>query len=367
MPADYGFFLLLLCLIISVYGTLASAIAGCLRLRRLYFSAKVAAISSGVLVWAAALLLWVMLFSRDFSDGYVYRNSSLDLPLLYTFTAFWSALEGSHLLWTLLLASFSTLAHLVSARDNEHLMPYVSATLQAIASWMFFLAVTGSNPFELQFPLPDNGVGMNVLLQNPYMAFHPPSLFTGYTALAIPFAYSVAALCYGDITEGWLQSVRRWTLFAWSFLTLGIFLGGRWAYVVLGWSGYWAWDPVENSSLVPWIFATALLHTLVVQNRLGQLKRLSIINSFLAFFFSYFGTFITRSGIISSVHAFAQSSVGSYYLVFLGVLVFAVMVLYSWRSPSILPGEKDKLWGVSKETFLLLGNSYCSPLRVLFL
>ncbi len=354
--ADYGFFLILLAMLATSYGALAALGASWFGQRRLYYSAKVAAIAATVLVWAAALLLWYMLFSRDYSDGYVVNNSSDDLPLLYTFTAFWSALEGSHLLWTLFLATFSALAHLAATRDNEHLMPYVSATLQLILAWMFFLAVTASNPFMQHFPAAAQGLGMNVLLQNPYMAFHPPSLFIGYTALAIPFAFSVAALAYGDITEGWLSSVRRWTLFAWTFLTLGIFLGGRWAYVVLGWSGYWAWDPVENSSLVPWIFATALLHTLVVHHRLGQLKRMSLINSFLAFFFSYFGTFITRSGIIGSVHAFAQSSVGAYYLVYLAVLVLGCMVLYHWRSPSILPGEKNKVWGWSKESFMLLGQ-----------
>lgn len=356
MPADYGFFLLLLCFISSIYGTAAAWGAGWFRSRRLYYSAKVAAISSGLLAWVAAVLLWAMLFARDYSDAYIFKNSSNDLPLFYTFTAFWSALEGSHFLWALLLASFSAVAHVVSARDNEHLMPYVSTALQAIAAWMFFLAVTASNPFGLQFPFAANGLGMNVLLQNPYMAFHPPSLFIGYTALAIPFAYAVAALCYGDITQGWIKTVRRWALFAWSFLTLGIFLGGRWAYVVLGWSGYWAWDPVENSSLVPWLFATALLHSLLVQERLGQLKRWSLINAFLAFFFSFFGTFITRSGIIGSVHAFAQSAVGSYYLGFLAVLVGVALVIYHLRSPSILPGEKAKVWGFTKESFLLLAQ-----------
>jgi cytochrome c-type biogenesis protein CcmF len=356
MVSDYGFFLLLLCTITSIYGAVAALFSGWFRHRRLYYSAKVAALSSTLMVWTAAIILWYLLFARDYSVAYVAKNSSNDLPVFYTFTAFWSALEGSHLLWTLLLATFSGIVHLAAAKDNEHLMPYVSTTLQTIVAWMFYLAVTASNPFALQFPAAENGSGMNVLLQNPYMAIHPPSLFIGYTALAIPFAYAVAALCYGDITQGWLKTVRRWALFAWSILTLGIFLGGRWAYVVLGWSGYWAWDPVENSSLVPWLFATALLHSLVVHERVGQLKRVSLITAFFAFFFSYFGTFITRSGIIGSVHAFAQSAVGTHYLIYLAVLMVAALLLFRLRSASILPGEKNKEWGFSKESFLLLGQ-----------
>ena len=204
------------------------------------------------------------------------------------------------------------------------------------------------------FPALENGQGMNALLQNPYMAIHPPTLFTGYTALAVPAAYAVAALGFGDITEGWLKTTRRWTLFAWCALTAGIILGGRWAYVELGWAGYWAWDPVENSSFIPWIFATALLHSLVVQDKLGQLKRFTLILAFLAFFFSFFGTFITRSGIISSVHSFAESPIGPNYLYFLAGMLLVVAVLYGVRAHSILPPDTDKVWGVSKESALVV-------------
>ena len=232
-------------------------------------------------------------------------------------------------------------------------MPYVSAALQLIMAWMYYLTVTHSDPFILNLPAPANGRGMNELLQNFYMAIHPPMLFTGYVGLAVPFAYSIAALMYGDITEGWTKTVRRWAIFSWILLTAAITLGGRWAYVELGWAGYWAWDPVENSSFMPWLMCTALLHSLIVQEKLGQLKRLTIVLSILGFFMSYFGTFITRSGVISSVHAFAESPIGPNYLIFLAGLMLLSTFLYALRAPSILPMDADKVWGVSKESSLV--------------
>ena len=305
---------------------------------------------------SAAALLWYLLFQRDYGVAYIFKNSSNDLPPLYTLSAFWSSLEGSHFLWTLLLTICSAIAHLTYSRDNEHLMPWVSATLQSVLCWMFYLATTWSDPFALQFPAPTNGLGMNALLQNPYMIIHPPTLFTGYTSLAVPFAYSIAALCYGDITEGWLRTTRRWTLCSWCFLTLGIFLGGRWAYVELGWAGYWAWDPVENSSFMPWLFATALLHSLIIQDKIGHLKRLSIILASLGFFFCFFGTFITRSGVISSVHSFAQSPVGPNYLYFLTGIALVTLLLYGFKAQSILPADTRKVWGYSKESALVVSQ-----------
>jgi cytochrome c-type biogenesis protein CcmF len=195
---------------------------------------------------------------------------------------------------------------------------------------------------------------MNALLQNPYMAIHPPTLFVGYTALSIPSAYAIAALCYGDVTDGWLRTVRRWSLFAWIALTCGVWLGGRWAYVELGWAGYWAWDPVENSSLIPWLLATCLIHSLIVQEKLGHLKRLSIVLAVMAFFMSFFGTFLTRSGIVSSVHSFAESPIGPNYLAFLAVLMILFVGLYAWRAHAVLPADTDKVWGVSKESALVM-------------
>lgn len=354
MLADIGFYLLFLCCLVTGYGVISAVLAAYWRHKQLFKSSKMALTSAAVMCVGASLILWYLFFQRDYSVEYIFKNSSNDLPTMYTFTAFWCSLEGSHLLWTLLISVFSAVAIWTHSKDNEHIMPYVAASLQAVMCWMYYLLITHSDPFVRMFPAMDNGQGMNALLQNPYMAIHPPTLFMGYTALAVPAAYSVAALGFGDITEGWLKTTRRWTLFAWCALTAGIMLGGHWAYVELGWAGYWAWDPVENSSLIPWIFATALLHSLVVQDKLGQLKRFSLILAFLAFFFSFFGTFITRSGIISSVHSFAESPIGPNYLYFLAGMLLVVAVLYGVRAHSILPPDTDKAWGVSKESALVV-------------
>lgn len=365
MYANYGFYLVLLAAIGCGWAFLASLGAAFTRHRRLYRSAKYALTISTTFTIFAAILLWIMLYQRDYSVEYIYKNSSNDLPVFYTFTAFWCSLEGSHFLWTLLLSAFTTIAIWTGQKDNEHIMPYVTASLSSVLAWMYYLLVSHSDPFVRMLPAFPNGRGMNELLQNPYMAIHPPTLFVGYTALAIPAAYSVAALCYGDITEGWLRTTRRWALVAWTALTAGIILGGRWAYVELGWAGYWAWDPVENSSFIPWLFGTALLHSLVVQDKLGHLKKLTLILSFFGFFFSFFGTFITRSGLVSSVHSFAESSIGPNYLVFLAALLAVVIVLFALRSHSIIPPETDKVWGVSKESALVITQFLLLTLAVI--
>lgn len=354
MLADYGFYLLFLAFISTIYGVLVAISAATTRQRKFLFAAKLSSSVTLALSLGAAAILLIYLIGRDFSIAYVYKNSSLDLPLRYTISAFWAALEGSHFLWTLFLTFFSCLAHHTYTKTNEALMPFISLSLNGLLAWMFFLAITFSDPFKLQFPLPQNGLGLNTLLQNPYMVFHPPFLFIGYTASSIPFAYSIAALFYGNIPEGWLRTTRRWSLIGWFFLTLGIFLGGRWAYVELGWAGYWAWDPVENSSFLPWLFSTSLLHSLYVQENTGHLKRLTLILSFLSLFFSFFGTFITRSGIVSSVHSFAQSPIGPYYLYFLLFLALAFILLYAYRAPAIIPPANDFNYKMSRESLLII-------------
>ncbi len=354
MRPELGFFLLLMCMVLSGYGAFASLVSAWTKKRSLWLSARVATTVSFVLCLVSAGVLWSGLFNHDYSIKYVLENSSNDLPYLFRFTAFWSSLEGSHFLWTLLMQLMVVIGLWVYHRNNEHIMPHVSLFLQSVLCWMYWLATSYSDPFiRVSFP-PPNGQGMNALLQNPYMAIHPPLLFIGYTCLAIPAAYAVAALIYGDITQGWLKTTRRWTLISWTFLTAAITLGGRWAYVELGWAGYWAWDPVENSSLVPWLFATASLHTFILQDKMGQLKRMGLVLAISAFFMCFFGTFITRSGVISSVHSFAQSPIGPTYLYFLASLFAICGAIYLWRSDSILPTDARKVWGFSKETMLLV-------------
>lgn len=354
MIANYGFFITFLCCLLSLYGLVSSVGAAFWRHRRLYNSSKMAITSTAVLAVIAAVLMIWSFYQRDYSIQYVMKTSSNDLPAFYTFTALWSSLEGSHMLWTTFLAIVGAIAVWTNSRDNEHVMPYVSGSIQAVLAWMFYLAITHSDAFVRNLPMPENGQGMNELLQNPYMAIHPPLLFIGYVCLAVPFAYSIAALCYGDITEGWLKTVRRWNLVSWVFLTAAIALGGRWAYVELGWAGYWAWDPVENSSFMPWLMSTGLIHSLIVQEKLGQLKRLSIILGILGFFMCYFGTFLTRSGVVSSVHSFAESPIGPNYLYYLAGFIFISTLIYAFRAPSILPADTQKVWGVSKESALVV-------------
>ena len=352
MFGDFGFALLLFASIVSLYSVTASIVSVRMQHAALLQSAKLGSALVCALTFCAAALLFFLFYEHDFSLLYVQRNSSTDLPLRYLLSAFWAALEGSHLLWTLLLSIVSAVAIWTVAVDNRPLLPYLIAALQSVLSWMLILALTYSDPFKPLFPAATQGAGLNALLQNIYMTIHPPSLFTGYTSLAVPFAYAMAAMCYGKFPIGWTRAVRRWTLFAWAFLTFGITLGGRWAYVELGWGGYWAWDPVENSSLIPWLLATALLHTLTVQAKVGQLGRMSLLLSLFAFFFSYLGTFITRSGIISSVHSFAQSPIGPAYLSFLFVLAFSAILLYAIRAPK-LSAPMPKQWGISRESALV--------------
>lgn len=354
MLANYGFFLTYLCLICSLYGFLAGILAAAWRHRRLYLSSKLAMTATFLSALAAVIMLVYSFFQRDYAIAYIAKNSSNDLPPLFTFTALWSSLEGSHTLWTFFLTAVGAIAVWTHSKDNEHIMPYVLASIQAVLAWMFYLAVTHSDPFVANLPSPPDGRGMNELLQNGYMAIHPPLLFIGYTTLAVPFAYAIAALCYGDITEGWLKTVRRWSLISFVFLTAAITLGGRWAYVELGWAGYWAWDPVENSSFMPWLLCTALLHSLLVQDKLGHLKRLSIVLAIAAFFMCYFGTFLTRSGVVSSVHSFAESPIGPNYLTYLAGLILISSAIFAFRAPSILPSDTEKVWGISKESALVL-------------
>jgi cytochrome c-type biogenesis protein CcmF len=350
-----GFFLLLLACLLSLYGFISAIFSGLSNQKKFLNSAKSASYSVVILSFSAAILLWWMLFSQDYSLEYVHRNSSLDLPIRYKISAFWSALEGSHFLWALLLTFYSAVSHRFYHKANEVFLPYVSATLHLLNTWMFYLACTCSDPFKISFPIPTNGSGLNALLQNPYMIIHPPCLFTGYTSLAVSFAYSVAALFLGKMTPDWLITVRRWTLFSFIFLTIGIFLGGRWAYVELGWAGYWAWDPVENSSFIPWLFTTALVHNLLIQKSTNQMKRITLLLSFFAFYFSFFGTFITRSGMVSSVHSFAESDIGPNYLLFLSTLFALMLTLYAWKAPKIAsPQETSFNWGISRESMLIV-------------
>ncbi|MCF6506054.1 heme lyase CcmF/NrfE family subunit [Blastococcus sp. MG754426] len=309
----------------------------------------------GAALAAAAVLEWALL-THDFGVRYVAENGGRAVPLYFRVTSLWSALEGSLLLWLVVLAGYTAaVARRPDARAARH-HPWVLVTLSAVATFFFALALFGGNAFERVSPVPADGPGPNPLLQdNPLMGAHPPLLYLGYVGLAVPFAYAVAALVTGDTGRGWLLAVRRWTLVAWTFLTLGIVLGAWWAYAVLGWGGYWAWDPVENASLLPWLTATALLHSAMVQERRATLRVWNVCLAVAGFVLVLVGTFLTRSGIVDSVHAFSRSTLGALLLGFIGVVLAVVAVLLVWRADRLGP-DGTLHARLSRET-VFLGNN----------
>ncbi|KAB8031921.1 cytochrome c-type biogenesis CcmF C-terminal domain-containing protein [Fluviispira multicolorata] len=355
---EVGFYSLCFGLCLALYGM----IMGLYSLFRpnigVVSSARNALIAVFICVLLSSFVMWNSIFFHDFSVKYVYEHSSVDMPPLYLFTSFWSALEGSHLLWTLLMSLIVTLSLVTVKKSNISLYPALCVAYGCSLSFMLFLTVTFSAPLTRMFPVGKFGEGMNALLQNPYMAIHPPMLFTGYCLLIVPFAYSFAALVRGGFTTEWLSTVRKWSLLAWAVLSIAIFLGGKWAYVELGWAGYWAWDPVENSSFMPWLALTAGIHTLLVTDKSGRLPRMMLFLFMLSYSLTFQGTFITRSGVISSVHSFAESNIGPAYLLWVCFLVSVSIALVFTRGNRIQGAAKSNEWRVSKESALLFTNFF---------
>jgi len=306
----------------------------------------------GVVAMESALL------RHDFSLKYVAENGSRQTPLLFTITGMWSALEGSILLWSIVLAGYlAVMVHHFRKRATDPLVGWATLTVFVVAGFFFALMAGPANPFRvIHGTIPTNGPGPNPLLQNhPLVAFHPPMLYLGYVGFTIPFAFAVAALVTGRLGEGWLVETRRWTLFAWGFLTIGIILGAWWSYEVLGWGGYWAWDPVENASFIPWLTATAYLHSVMVQERRGMLRIWNLSLLLATFSLTILGTFLTRSGVLESVHSFTESPIGPWILTFFGLVVFTAVGLIAWRGDRLRsPGSIDS--PVSREGAFLANN-----------
>jgi cytochrome c-type biogenesis protein CcmF len=342
-------------LLMATWAATVSFAGGALKRRDLTVSGERAMYATLVMIILASLGLWTALFTHDFSIKYVASFSSANLPKVYTFTAFWAGQAGSLLFWALILAIYSSIAIFNNRARNRELMPYVSGTLAVVL--IFFLATLclGANPFERLDWIPPDGRGMNPQLQNPGMAIHPPNLYLGYVGTTIPFAFAIAALITRRLDAGWLTAIRKWTLISWFFNTTGIVLGMWWAYVELGWGGYWAWDPVENASLLPWLVNTAFLHSIMVQEKRGMLRKWNVTLVVSAFLLSIFGTFITRSGIISSVHSFAQSPVGTWFAGFLigSIIVTAYLVSTRLRD---LEAKASLESMVSREAAFLYNN-----------
>lgn len=308
----------------------------------------------GFVVMASAGL-WTALLTSDFSFKFVASETSRNLPSVYKFTAFWGGQAGSLLFWALILSCYTAIAVRTGRKSNRELMPFVVPTLSAIALFFLLTICFGANPYSRLDFVPLDGRGLNPQLQNPGMALHPPNLYLGYIATAIPFAYAVGALITRRLDNEWLTSVRRWVLVSWLFNTVGIILGMWWAYVELGWGGYWAWDPVENASFLPWLINTAFLHSIMVQEKRGMLKKWNVTLVVSAFLAAILGTFITRSGVISSVHAFAQSSVGYWFLGFLLLSLAVTAVLVGTRLRDLkATAELESM--VSREASFLFNN-----------
>ena len=304
-------------LLMAAWAAMTSFAGGALGREDLVASGRADSTRRLAMVVLASIGLWTALLTHDFSLKYVASNTSANMPKVYVFTAFWGGQAGSMLFWALILVRlFGASRSGRRATKARDLAPWACGTLAVIL--VFFIATIcfKANPFDRLSFVPADGRGMNPQLQNPGMAIHPPNLYLGYVATSIPFAFAIAALVTRRLDAEWLGIVRRWSLLSWFFLTVGITLGMWWAYVELGWSGYWAWDPVENASLLPWLTGTAFLHSIMIQEKRGMLRKWNVVLVVTTFLLAIFGTFITRSGIIESVHSFAQSPVGNWFATF---------------------------------------------------
>src|SRR5947207_6482386 len=355
MIPELGQIALLLALAVAcIQGTLP--LVGAARGRHDWMAlARPAAQTHFVLVAIAFACLTSAFVRNDFSVLYVASNSNSALPLPYRVAGVWGGHEGSLLLWLMMLSVWM----LAVAQLSRHLPPPFVARILAVmglvsVGFLLFMLTT-SNPFDRLFPVPPDGNDLNPLLQDPGMVVHPPMLYMGYVGFSVAFAFAVAALLGGKLDATWARWTRPWTTAAWSFLTIGIMLGSVWAYYVLGWGGWWFWDPVENASFMPWLAGTALIHSLAVTEKRGAFKSWTVLLAIIAFSLSLLGTFLVRSGVLSSVHAFATDPRrGLFILAFLAVVIGGSLVLYAWRAPTVGLGSRFSL--ISRESMLLVNN-----------
>ena len=345
-----------LAFLLGVWGALAGFVGGRSGRRDLEQSARHAVFAMCAALWVAVAALEWALFHHDFNVEYVASYTSRNLPIFYTWSALYAGQKGSLLFWASVLSLFGSLAMVLTARRHRALLPYVAGVVCTVAT--FFISVmlfAQANPFHRLGYTPLDGSGLNPQLQNPGMVFHPPMLYLGYISITIPFAFAMAALLSKRLDVDWLVAIRKWTLLSWLFLSVGICLGMWWAYVELGWGGYWAWDPVENASLLPWLTMTAFLHSVMIQEKRGMLKKWNLALIIGSWLLSIFGTFITRSGVISSVHSFTQSNVGYFFLFFLIAAAIASFTVYARRLP-LLTAETRLESMVSREASFLFNN-----------
>lgn len=355
--ASLGHFSLVLAFFLALLGCLSGIKAALSKRAEWLELSRNSTILTAVTAFIATAVLAVCFVNDDYSLQYVWQYSNRAMPVIYKITAIWGGMNGSMLLWAMLLSVMGALVALQLAGVPRPLVPWLLATVNS--SSVFFLGVVLflTNPFRFlnAAAIPPDGNGLNPLLQNSYMAVHPPMLYLGFTGLSVPFAFCVAALLSRSLGNDWIRLTRRWTLVAWGILTIGIVLGGHWAYVELGWGGFWAWDPVENASFFPWLTATAFLHSVMIQERKNMLKMWNVWLIGLTYVLTVFGTFLTRSGVVQSVHAFAETDIGWIFLVYIAALIFGLIIL-SWSRRKDLASERQIESLFSREAAFLLNN-----------
>jgi len=340
---------------LTFYAMLVGSLGAGRQAMSLVRSAGRATIAVAVATVVSVLSLGLGFLSDDYSTQYIWQYSNHDMPAVYKFSAIWGGMDGSMLLWGAILALGA--AAFAACRRESATLGWIIACVNSSTCFFLTIVVFVSNPFRAinSSFIPPEGNGLNPLLQNPFMAAHPPTLYLGFTLLALPAAIVMGALISRDDSDEWLHAARTWALIAWFFLSAGIVLGGYWAYIELGWGGFWAWDPVENSSFLPWLTATAFLHSVMVQERKGMLKTWNVWLLIASYLLSVFGTFLTRSGVVQRVHSFASTNVGWVFLLYIGV-VFCLAAVLIWRRREVLRSEVRFEAIVSREVVFLLNN-----------
>src|SRR5262244_139877 len=352
--ASLGTFLLLATFVVCTYAAVVSVVGARQGSRRLIESGTGAFYLIAALMTAASAVIVNAFLTGDYSIKYVAHYSDSVQPLFYKITSYWGGLDGSIMFWVFLLSLFGTAAVYVNRERHRELIPYVVATISVVEMFFLFLMVVHRNPFNTFLTkAPADGTGLNPLLQNYWMAIHPPSLYTGFVGMTIPFAFGIAALITGHLDDSWLRAVRRWTMFSWLFLSFGLMLGMIWAYETLNWGGYWGWDPVENAALIPWFTATAFLHSVMVQERRNMLRVWNVTLVIVTFFLTIFGTFMTRSGVVQSVHAFGEdrwlATLFSGFMVLIVTFSFSMVV---YRLPLLKSRHELDSWASREAAFL---------------
>ena len=374
MITDLGYVALVLALLLAIYGIVVSIVGGLRRLPELVASGRNAIYAVGALVLLASLLLWRALLTNEFQIDYIAGHSERALPTLFKISAHWGGQAGSLLFWTLIACGFAVAATWFFRHQAPSLKPWVNAVLLMNVAFFLTVVLFAANPFlrlwltatgdlakavfqpaNTQPFIPRDGQGLNPQLQNYWMVIHPVFLYLGFVGMTVPFAFAVAALVTGQLGNTWIKMIRKWTLVAWMFLGLGVLLGSQWAYVELGWGGFWAWDAVENASFLPWLTATAFIHSIMIQERRGMLKVWNMVLIWLTWELTLIGTFITRSGVIQSVHSFALSPVGPMFAAFIVFTMIGFVLLLAWRLP-LLKSENQLDAVLSRETAFLTQN-----------